>query len=457
MAVIRKRLIFWLIKAYIKKSGKTIVLSFLLGLFIFFALLFSSRYFSQIILPFAKKETVGLVGAFRQDDLPPEIVDKLSYGLTRVAEDGAIKPGLAIKWETENSGKTYVFHLKPNQRFANGQEVTSDKIHYNFSDVTVDRPDKQTITFKLKDVYSPFLVTVSRPVFLDGLVGVGDYRLEAIKLNGNFVQNLTLAAVKNRQETIHYEFYPSEEALKTAFLLGEVTSVKGLDNDTFKETTLQKFPNTIVTKQADYSQLVTLFYDTTDPVLSEKRLRLSLSYALPNSYSAGEKAHLPYAPKSIYFNQDIPDKKLDYAHAKLLLQPDEGSTSSAQTALPKTLTIKTLKQYRSAANEIAKTWKGLGIDAKIEEVDTLPATYQVFLGDFSLPKDPDQYTLWHSDQRNNITHYKNLRIDKLLEDGRKTDDTKERQRLYADFQKYLMDDAPAAFLYFPTVYDVVRK
>ena len=137
--------------------------------------------------------------------------------------------------------------------------------------------------------------------------------------------------------------------------------------------------------------------------------------------------------------------------------PDQGATSSSQTTLPKTLTIKTLRQYKTAADAIAKTWKGLGIDTKIEEVDTLPDTYQVFLGDFSIPKDPDQYTLWHSAQQNNITRYKNLRIDKLLEDGRKTSDINERKSLYDDFQKYLMDDAPAAFLYFPMQYDVKRK
>ncbi len=79
------------------------------------------------------------------------------------------------------------------------------------------------------------------------------------------------------------------------------------------------------------------------------------------------------------------------------------------------------------------------------------------MGDFYLPRDPDQYTLWHSGQKNNITKYKNLRIDKLLEDGRKTVDLDERKTIYADFQKYLIDDVPAVFLYFPTEYQIKRK
>jgi peptide/nickel transport system substrate-binding protein len=74
-----------------------------------------------------------------------------------------------------------------------------------------------------------------------------------------------------------------------------------------------------------------------------------------------------------------------------------------------------------------------------------------------MPKDPDQYMLWHSSQQNNISNYKNLRIDKLLEDGRQTQDQDQRVKLYEDFQKYLLDDPPATFLYFPYVYDIKRK
>ena len=74
-----------------------------------------------------------------------------------------------------------------------------------------------------------------------------------------------------------------------------------------------------------------------------------------------------------------------------------------------------------------------------------------------MPQDPDQYVLWHSDQRNNITHYKNLRIDKLLEDGRSISDIEKRKKIYADFQKYLTDDAPASFLYFPKEYNLSKN
>ena len=456
MAVIRKRLIFWLIKAYIKKSGKTILFSFLFGLFIFFALLLVGKYYSHII-PFTRTETIGLVGAYTEDALPSEITNKLSSGLTSVAPDGTIKPELAASWDVLDKGKTYRFHLKPGKYFNDGLEVTSDTINYNFSDVTEIKQNKYTVLFKLKDAYAPFLVTVSRPLFDKGFSGVGEYNIEKIKVIDNFVQSVTLISKTNRQNIINYEFYPSEEALRMAYLLGEVSEINGISYNVLHNFAIQNFPNTTVTKTADYSQLVTLFFNNDDGDLSNKKTRLALTYALPDSFSEGKRSYSLYSPLSHYYNNELDRKTQDFAHAKLLLLPDTTSSLSGEAKPPSLVTIKTFKRYHPVANEIAAAWKNLGIATKIEDVDGIPSNYQIFLGEFTIPKDPDQYTLWHTNEPNNITHYKNLRIDKLLEDGRKTVNEDQRKKVYADFQKFLLEDAPATFLYFPYEYDVKRK
>jgi peptide/nickel transport system substrate-binding protein len=452
MVVIRRRLIFWLIKAYIKKSGKIIIASFLLGLILFFSFLFSSKYFARIF-PVYKKASVGVVGAYGQDNLPPIITNKFSRGLTVVSKDGNVKPDLAKDWEVKDNGKTYIFHLKQNEYFSNGKNVTSDTISYNFSDVTIERPEKYTIVFKLKDAYAPFLVTMAKGVFEKGYVGVGNYRIEDVKLNGNFVQSLTIVSVKNRFDTIRFQFYPSEEALKLAFLLGEVSEANGLASDSYKNNKFADNPNTEVKQVTNYSHLVSLFYNTTDSTLSDKIVRIALSYALPDKYPHGQKAYLPYSPESFYYNDEVIEREQDYEHAKVLL--DSVNTASAGGRM--TVTIKTMKKYHDVAESIADSWQKVGINTQIEDVDGLPDQFQIFLGDFTVPLDPDQYSLWHSGQVNNITKYKNLRIDKLLEDGRKTVSIDERKAFYMDFQKYLMEDVPASFLYFPYEYDVIRK
>ncbi|MCS7092795.1 MAG: peptide-binding protein, partial [Patescibacteria group bacterium] len=76
---------------------------------------------------------------------------------------------------------------------------------------------------------------------------------------------------------------------------------------------------------------------------------------------------------------------------------------------------------------------------------------------YDIPLDPDQYSLWHSMQtESNISKYANPRIDKLLEDGRVTIDIQERKKIYLDFQRFLLEDAPCVFLYHPEYYSIVR-
>jgi len=44
-----------------------------------------------------------------------------------------------------------------------------------------------------------------------------------------------------------------------------------------------------------------------------------------------------------------------------------------------------------------------------------------------------------------------------LEDGRIELDTEVRKKIYFDFQRFLLEDAPAAFLVNPVSYTVTRK
>jgi peptide/nickel transport system substrate-binding protein len=162
---------------------------------------------------------------------------------------------------------------------------------------------------------------------------------------------------------------------------------------------------------------------------------------------------LPYAPESWAYDENLDIHPQDIAHANVLLTSSQ--TASQKSAI--NLTIKTLEKYKKDAEKIAAEWKKIGVTAKIETVDSVPSSFQIFLGDFIVPKDPDQYTLWHSGQENNITGYNKVRIDKLLEDGRKVTDTPQRKKLYSDFQKYIYADSPAAFLFFPYEYEITRK
>lgn len=451
MIVLRKRLIFWLAKAYLKRWGKNIIYFFSIGLVVFFVLKFALGSFIAHF-PFVEKETIGMVGPYTVDGLPEEILQKISRGLTKSLKDGKIMPDIAEKWKIAPNGKGYAMYLKKGMYFSDGTPVTSDNINYDFSDVSILMPDKYTIVFNLKDVYSPFLVTLTRPIFKKGIIGLGDYKVKRIKLNGNFVESIELYSEKLKKAFIYQMLYPTSNSLKTAFVMGEVSKIVGLMDADYESTNFKTFKNVNIEKKTNYDRLVTLFYNTKDSIVSSKTLREGLWYSMPDIFPQGERNPSPLPFFSYANDTGSSYYKQDLEHAKLLI--DKANTTASSKIV---LNISTFPKYKLTAEQIADIWKKLNIDVKITVVDKIPASFQIFLGEFNVPLDPDQYTLWHSDQISNITHYSNLRIDKILEDGRKELDIEKRKVIYADFQKYIVSDPPASFLFFPYSYEVSRK
>ncbi len=449
----RRRLIFWLIKAYIKRWRKTILISFVFGLIAFFLLRYGVNYFVPL-LPFVHEEKIGIEGAYTIDTLPSTIISKVSVGLTKFDANYKPIPGVAKKWEIKDNGKTYIFYLKDNINFSDKTKLTSDLIKYNFIGVNTQTPNDSTIVFRLKNSYAPFLVTVTRPIFKSGFVGIGDYKVQSVKLNGDFVQSITLRSLKQQKTVLIYQFYPTQEALKTAFVLGEIDKAINLTDVKFKDTSFEKFQGVNVSRRLDDQNLVTLFYNTIDKNLSDKRLREAIAYAIPDKFMQGYRNHGPFSPKSWVNSPNLATYTQDFEHAKLLLDNSDSFKANKNGIA---FELKTFPKYESLAKIIQNNLKKLNIHIKITVVDSLPTQFQMFLGDFRVPRDPDQYILWHSSQEDNITKYKNLRIDKLLEDGREVNSIEERKKLYTDFQKYLLDDPPATFLLFPYLFDVSRK
>lgn len=451
----RKRLIFWLLRAYIKEWGKTISVSFVLGL-LFFIVVFSSRSFIFSKIKIANRQSVGIAQIVSRNDLPNSLPDvilrDISRGLTKISDKGEVMPDLADKWEVKDDGKTFIFYLKENVYFSDGTPFNSSSVNYNFEDVVVDRPAKKIIVFKLKDKYSPFLVTLgNRKVFKKKYIGVSNYRISKIKTNGVFVDYIEVTSSKDKK-IIKYDFYDTQEALKSAYVLGEVDKILDINNLDYKQRiSFISFKNTKITKKINNNKIATVFLNNTDPLLSDKKIRKALAYSLPDSFSEGERMYTPYRD-GFWAKNSLEIYQKDIEYSKLLLG-ESGASKSGSLQIE----LKTLTPYKSVALSIAKYWKEIGINTKIETVDGVPDYYQAFLGELPVLKDPDQYTLWHTGQAGNITNYRNLRIDKLLEDGRRIYGLEERTKIYSDFQKYLMDDMPAIFLYLPYTYNLSRK
>jgi peptide/nickel transport system substrate-binding protein len=112
--------------------------------------------------------------------------------------------------------------------------------------------------------------------------------------------------------------------------------------------------------------------------------------------------------------------------------------------------------------------KRVGVEAKLEPLDWPTFVKKLFASEFEgivvgwtnhHDPDPFAYTIWHSSQwkGRNFAHYRNPRIDELLEQARHTAVVAERKKHYGEFSKLLMEDAPYVFLYFPQQVFVTRQ
>lgn len=410
------------------------------------AFFFLIRFIAPLLFS-GKLEKIGITGNFHTDNLPTSILGLIGDGLTKVDESGNVEPVLANSWESPDKGKTWIFHLKDGLFWQDGKKVTSKSIVYEFSDVDIERPNDSTLIFKLQNPFSPFPYVVSRPTFKKGLLGTGKWRVSKISLSGSFVQSIVLTEKEGNKKII--KFYPTEERTKIAFKSGEVNDIQDLFN-------LQPFETwkvADVKKEISKGRVITIFFNTQDKFLSEKNLRQALSYAIDKSKFDSERALSSISPNSWSYNPQVKPYDYDLAKAKKLIEdlPKE----SKQDLKIKLVTSPVLL---SVAESIAKDWETLGIKVIVQVYSGIPSEYQTFLAIYDIPGDPDQYSLWHSTQTDtNISHYKNPRIDKLLENGRVELDLEVRKKIYLDFQRFLVEDSPAIFLYHPITYRVLRK
>lgn len=447
---------YWnrLARTFLNRFKRIIIFGILVGIAFFFIL----PKIEPLNSRFTAKEKIGVIGRYSTDEIPIFIQEEISLGLTIVDETGEVHPGLSSSWDVADEGKAWTFKLT-DSKWQDGKKIAAQDINYNFADVETEIVDEQTIRFRLKDPFSPFPVVVSRPLFKKGLLGAGDWRVEKISVvSGNLLEEIRLESISSGKKKI-YRFYPGESTAKTALKLGEISTI----TDVVNQGELKNWKNIEVTENIRHDRYVAVFFNLNDGLLTSKDLRQALSYAIDKEALSANRAIGPVPPSSWAFNPQVKPYDFNQERAKQLLGdlPEELRQDI-------TINLVTTPTLLSVAERIEVYWEQIGIKTNVQVSNSPPADFQALLAIQATPADPDQYSLWHSTQGvSNITNYgeqeegskpkESPRIDKLLEDGRRVLDKNERKRIYLDFQRFLVEDAPAAFLYYPTAYTISRK
>ncbi len=466
---------YWYISTFFRKHGILVLTTIIAAVLLFsFAFPLLLRTFE-----FKKKSYIGLVGRYTLTNLPQQIQNEVSSGLTLLSDDGTATPDLSERWSIEDDGKTYRFVIKKNIFWQDGKELIPSAVNYNFNDVQLITTTNDVV-FKLKDNFSPFPVVVSQPLFRFGtesylfffkrpkLIGLGKYQVIDYKEDN---QRLTEIVVSGPSEIKTYRFYLTEDDAVSAFKRGEVDVLPNLSSP----ADLSSWNTVTITPKLDKQTYLGVFFNASDPLLSTNEFRVALNYAVKKP-TDDTRAYGPISPTSwAYSNVGKPyDYDIDRATERLL----SGLKNFNQ---PIHFEMVTSPIFATEANDIKSSWLELGNkaadqcqkDSTIKDkancqnlrmsvdirITNFPDTnnYQVMLVGEQSPVDPDQYNLWHSNLPTNFTNYSNTRIDKLLEDGRQIEDQKKRFENYQEFQQFFSEDAPVVFIRHLTRFDITRK
>lgn len=404
--------------------------------------------FGSVFTP-QKQLTQGVVGLYNHTNLPLFIVNLLSQSLVILDKEGKSQPNLVSGWQVNNDATVYTFKLKDNLFWNNGEGVISSDLKFDLPDINISYPDEGTIVFKLKDSFSPFPTFLTTPVVKgDKILGInGPFKVSKKEEKGDYITKLILTPKDQALPTVQIKFYPDEKIAKTAFQLGEVDSLINIANI----QDLGSYPSLRVKKKTNFNKLVAVFYNTNDKYLGDKNLRKALSYASP-IFMDEERAKTPIPPFSWAYNHQIKEVIYDQELAKSYLNKSQVDKNIS-------ITLTTTPALSLVGEKVIEAWRRVGIDGVLQVESGIPQNFQALLTSQTIPQDPDQYLLWHSTQtKTNLSKYTfNKRIDKDLEDGRKLADQEKRKEKYLDFQKVLLDDSPATFLYFPKTEVVYRQ
>ena len=376
-----------------------------------------------------------------------------------------------------------------------------------FYDVKVEKIDDKTIRFTLKKPYSPFLENLTIGILPKHLwgnlsaeqfpfsqynvepIGSGPYKIskmDTLQKNMLIIPTYYELTPFNKYSSgkpfiskLIINFYSDEKTLIDAYNKGSIESMNSISIDNVSSIKYQK--NSEV-KTATLPRVFAVFFNKNNSeVLANKEVRQALDIAVDrkkivNDILGGYGKEL-YGPiPSGLLNKEDADQKpsSDLVDAQNILSKAGWVKNASTNILEKKIdekntieldvSISTLNSpdLVKVAEYVKADWEKLGAKVDIKEFEfgdlqqniIRPRKFEALLYGEAVGRDMDFFAFWHSSQRNdpglNISMYANSKVDKLLEDARKTQDVGSRTEKYIAFEEELKKDVPAVFLYSPS-------
>ena len=404
-----------------------------------------------------------------------------------------LQPALAESWETPDP-LTYIFHLRPGVRFANGQPLTSRDVKWTFDSLMqgkvrsakagtftsvsrIDVPDERTVIFHLKQPFASLLWNLSGAAgvvpygsgedFNREPIGSGPFRFVRAQQD-NFVlieRNPNYWGTPAKLDRIEFKVIPdaTTRALELRKQSADV-AINSLVADTV--VTLER-DRDLEVMQAPGSNYAYIALNLRDPILRDVRVRRAIAYAVNVQpiihYLLRDEARPAYSilpPQHWAYDGDVPRYPHDPERARQLLD-EAGYPAKNGVRFHITMKTSTEESTRLLAAVLQQQLREVGIALDIRSFESATFLADVTKGAYQIHslrwiggnQDPDIFenlfaTASFAPKRANRTFYSNPRVDELIQEGRSTLDREKRKAIYDEIQQILAEDLPYINLWY---------
>jgi peptide/nickel transport system substrate-binding protein len=457
-----------------------------------------------------------LVLGLNQQGPTQVVAGKIYQGLLAYDFDLKPKASLAKEWTISPDGLTYTFKLQDGVKWHDGKPFTSDDVIFstktflmethprargNFGRVAeFSAPDPQTVIFKLKEPFGPFIYAFevsSAPMIpkhiYDGTdyrnnpanqtpIGTGPFKFKEWK-KGDYIH-----LVRNDDywkkglpylDEIYFRILPDAQSRLIAMESGQTQMASFGDIETVFMPQVRANPALEVTTKGYefFAPLAWIDFNLRVKPFDDKRFRQAILYALDRDFivkniwfGQAKVATGPIASATRFYDANVPKYPLDVKKAEALLDEmglKKGADGVRQRV--KLLLLPYGETWVKLAEYVKQAVAKIGIEVTIESIDAggwaqrasnweFEMTFN-FLYQYGDPALGVARSYITSNIRKgvlftNTAGYSNAKVDELFEAAAKAVKDDERQKLYSEVQKILVEDVPIGWLVeiqFPTV------
>ena len=440
-----------------------------------------------------------------QGNLIPDLVEEYSIGEDNVTYNITLKKD--VLWHDNEllTVNDVIFTIKTIQ-----DPEYKSPLRSIWQGIQIEKIDEFTIQFKLNNVYVNFLHNLTISIMPRHLwagisasnfplaqynlkpIGSGPYKFKEFNKNedGN-IESMKFVYNENYYLTegpfikkLNIFFYRNQDSLIKAYQKRQIDGLSFLSPQNELEVR-----NSINIHNINLPIYYSVFFNQTkSKPLADRNVRLALSYATNKEEiiekvlnGKGEQVNSPLLSNWPNYTSEIDIYDFALEHAQNILEENgwkdtdedgirQKTINDEDTKLEINLVASDWPEFEQTAEILKEQWEKIGAQVNLEIIESIdiqqeylrPRNYQALLFGEVLGADPDPFAFWHSTQKKdpglNVAFYENKEVDKLLEDARQTIEQEKRTEKYAEFQKILIEDVPAVFLYSPTyLYPINKK